>query len=364
MLKFHPSVQSQNAESKVNPLSDPLVDSFGRVHNYVRLSITDRCNLGCQYCRPGNRAEYTSQTDLLTFDDMVAIVNVLAEMGVTKVRITGGEPLLRPRLEELVARLGAVSGIRRIGLTTNGLLLASKARELRRAGLTDVNISLDSLLPERYAQITRGGDLGRVLDAIEACFEAGFETLKLNVVLMQGVNDDEIESFLRLTLNYPLQIRFIEYMPVGMQQEGWNAKYMPLEGILAQCAKREWNARLVEPADSLSNLSFCGAADDAGPAKYYRISGAAGEFGLINPVSEHFCMACNRLRITANGYVKPCLYWNDEWDLKPFIGNDERLRQVIRQSLEAKPQRHEMIVQPSHKPSQHVMLRQMSQIGG
>lgn len=179
----------------MNPLSDPLVDSFGRVHNYVRISVTDRCNLGCQYCRTGNTAEYTSKMDLLTFDEIVAIVNVLAEMGVTKVRITGGEPLLRPHLEELVSRLSSVSGIRRIGLTTNGMLLASKARALLKAGLTDVNISLDSLLPERYANITRGGNLSRVMRAVEACFEAGFKMLKLNVVLMQGVNDDEIESF-------------------------------------------------------------------------------------------------------------------------------------------------------------------------
>ncbi|WP_025700930.1 GTP 3',8-cyclase MoaA [Paenibacillus forsythiae] len=345
-------------------MSNLLVDSFGRVHNYVRLSITDRCNLGCQYCRPGNKAEYTPQMDLLTFDEMVAIVNALAEMGVTKVRITGGEPLLRPRLEELVAKLGLITGIKRIGLTTNGMLLASKARALRQAGLTDVNISLDSLLPERYARITRGGDLGRVLDAIEACFEAGFETLKLNVVLMQGVNDDEVESFLRLTLNYPLRIRFIEYMPIGVQAEGWKAGYMPLEGIMAQCAEKGWNARRVEPSGGLSNPSYCGTADDSGPARYYRISGAAGQFGLISPVSDHFCMACNRLRITADGYVKPCLYWNDEWDLKPFIGNDELLRQVFRQSLEAKPQRHEMLVQPSCKSSQHAMHRQMSRIGG
>nr|WP_232101873.1 GTP 3',8-cyclase MoaA [Paenibacillus sp. URB8-2] len=348
----------------MNPLSDPLVDSFGRVHNYVRISVTDRCNLGCQYCRTGNTAEYTSKMDLLTFDEIVAIVNVLAEMGVTKVRITGGEPLLRPHLEELVSRLSSVSGIRRIGLTTNGMLLASKARALLKAGLTDVNISLDSLLPERYANITRGGNLSRVMRAVEACFEAGFKMLKLNVVLMQGVNDDEIESFLRLTLDYPLQIRFIEYMPIGVQAEGWKAGYMPLEGIMAQCAERGWDARRVVPADSLSNPSFCGTAADSGPTRYYRISGAAGEFGLINPVSDHFCMDCNRLRITANGHIKPCLYWNDERDIKPFIGNDEMLRQEIRRSLEAKPQRHEMIVQPNHKPTQHAMLRQMSQIGG
>lgn len=348
----------------MNSLSDLLVDSFGRVHNYVRISVTDRCNLGCQYCRPGETAGHPSKMDLLTFDEIAAIVSVLAEMGITKVRITGGEPLLRPHLEDLVDRLSAIPGISRVGLTTNGMLLASKARALRQAGLTDMNISLDSLLPDRYAMITNGGDLSRVISGIEACFKAGFEMLKLNVVLMRGVNDDEIESFLRLTLDYPLQVRFIEYMPIGKQAEAWKAGYMALDGIMAQCADKGWNARRVEPADRMSGSSFCGTKDDSGPAKYYRISGAAGEFGLINPVSDHFCMACNRLRITANGSVKPCLYWNDEWDLKPFIGNNELLRQAIRRSLEAKPQRHEMIVQPGQKPAQHTMMRQMSQIGG
>lgn len=175
-------------------MSDILVDPFGRLHNYVRISVTERCNLGCQYCNPG-RVEKAVKGNPLTFDEIERIVRVLAEMGVTKVRLTGGEPLIRPNLEELVGRLRAISGIERVGLTTNGLLLAPKVQKLRDAGLTDLNVSLDSLVPERYSRITGGGDVSKVLHALAAGFEAGFEILKLNMVLMKGVNVMKLNPF-------------------------------------------------------------------------------------------------------------------------------------------------------------------------
>ncbi|QQZ60102.1 GTP 3',8-cyclase MoaA [Paenibacillus sonchi] len=348
-----------------------LADSFGRIHNYVRISVTDRCNLSCEYCRP-DQAGAASLPEPLTYDEIASVVAVLADMGVTKVRLTGGEPLLRPRLEELVARLHAVSGIERIGLTTNGMLLASKARVLHDAGLTDVNISLDSLQPERFAKITRGGDVGRVLHAIGSSLNAGFERVKVNMVVMKGVNDDEIESFLQLTLKYPLDIRFIEYMPIGRGTEGWQAGYMPLGGILERCSKAGW---AYEPvcSDDPGHGAALGRdvtmdTTDSGPARYYRIKGAAGQFGLIDPVSKHFCMTCNRLRITASGHIKPCLYWNDEWNVRPYIGKAELLKQLFLRSLEHKPGRHEMPdglkESGSSRPLQENTVRQMSQIGG
>ncbi|KWX78803.1 GTP 3',8-cyclase MoaA [Paenibacillus jilunlii] len=348
-----------------------LADSFGRIHNYVRISVTERCNLSCEYCRP-DQAGAASSPEPLTFDEIASVVAVLADMGVTKVRLTGGEPLLRPRLEELVARLHAVNGIERIGLTTNGMLLASKARVLREAGLTDVNISLDSLLPERFARITGGGDVGKVLHAIGSSLDAGFKRVKVNMVVMQGVNDDEIESFLQLTLKYPLDIRFIEYMPIGRGTEGWQAGYMPLSGILERCSRAGWAFEPVSSDDpghgAAHEHDLTMNTTDSGPARYYRIEGAAGQFGLIDPVSRHFCMSCNRLRITASGHIKPCLYWNDEWNVKPYIGKAEQLKQLFLRSLENKPGRHEMpdglkargIVQPVQENT----VRQMSQIGG
>ncbi|MBY9078461.1 GTP 3',8-cyclase MoaA [Paenibacillus sp. HN-1] len=350
-------------------MTDRLVDSFGRVHNYVRISVTDLCNLGCQYCRPGSSLGCKVKSELLSFDQLAALVEVLAHMGVTKVRLTGGEPLLRPRLEALIGRLSRIKGISQIGLTTNGMLLGPRASLLRQAGLTDVNISIDSLVPERYAGITGGGDFNRVIKSIESSCKAGFDKVKLNVVLMHGVNDDEIEAFLKLTVNYPLFIRFIEYMPIGDRIQDWRSEYMPAESILMRCEEKGWQ---IEPAGGSGSTGSTGGLKDelqeeheiSGPARYYRIAGAAGEFGLISPVSRHFCGSCNRLRITANGCVKPCLYWNEEWDLKPYIGDEEGLRRILLQSLASKPLRHEMTIVPKDIASQPYTLRQMSQIGG
>ncbi|MNB75361.1 Cyclic pyranopterin monophosphate synthase [compost metagenome] len=344
-------------------MTDRLVDSFGRVHNYVRISVTDLCNLGCQYCRPGSALSCKVKSELLSFDQLTAVVEALAHMGVTKVRLTGGEPLLRPRLESLIGRLSGIKGISRIGLTTNGMLLGPRASLLRQAGLTDVNISIDSLVPERYAGITGGGDFNRVIKSIESSCKAGFDKVKLNVVLMHGVNDDEIEAFLKLTINYPLFIRFIEYMPIGDRIQAWRSEYMPAESILARCEEKGWQ---IEPVGNTGQLndSLHEENEISGPARYYRIAGAAGEFGLISPVSQHFCESCNRLRITANGCIKPCLYWNEEWDLKPYIGDEEKLRHVFLQSLAGKPLRHEMTIAKEETSSKPHTLRQMSQIGG
>lgn len=334
-------------------MSARLLDKFGRVHDYLRISVTDRCNLRCVYCMPAEGMEFVPGEHLLTFDEIAAVVRVLAEMGVTKVRLTGGEPLTRPNLEQLVAKLKEINGIRDIALSTNGILLAKKAAVLREAGVNRVNISIDSLVPERFARITRGGDLRRVLDSVDECVRLGYDPIKLNVVLMRGTNDDEIESFLRLTLERPLQIRFIEYMPIGHDDKFWRNGYLPLGTVLERCEKAGW---MPEPAE---------ASQGNGPAQYFRIPGALGLFGLIHPVSDHFCASCNRLRLTAEGDIKPCLYWNDEWNVRKWIGHDEKLKELFLRALDAKPETHEMAKALSQERQSHTpTVRRMSQIGG
>ena len=330
-----------------------LVDRFGRVHDYLRISVTDRCNLRCVYCMPENGMEFEPDDRLLTFEEIAAVVRALAAVGVRKLRITGGEPLVRKNLERLVSMVSAVPGIEDVALTTNGIFLAPRAQALAEAGLKRVNISLDSLKPDRFAAITRGGDIRKVLASVEECFRVGLKPVKLNVVLMRGVNDEEIESFLRLTLERDVAVRFIEYMPIGHEDDGWRTKYMPLAEIWARCERMGWKTERV------------GSVYGNGPGEYFRIRGAVGTFGLIHPVSDHFCGACNRLRLTADGYVKPCLYWTDEFNVRDCIGDERALQNLFMRALAAKPQNHEMALalhngRRSHTPT----ARRMSQIGG
>lgn len=331
-----------------------LVDKFGRVHDYLRISVTDRCNLRCVYCMPEEGMAFEDDDKLLTFEEIAEVVRVLAGYGVRKLRLTGGEPLVRKNLEQLVAMLSAIPGIEDIALTTNAIYFAAKAESLRRAGLTRINISLDSLKAERFALITRGGDIRRVLASIEEAERVGLDPIKLNVVLMKGINDDEIDDFLRLTLDRPLHVRFIEYMPIGHDDIGWKNKYLPLRAVLERSAALGWTA---EPCES--------GLRGNGPAQNYKIPGASGTFGLIHPVSDHFCQTCNRLRLTADGNIKPCLYWSDEFNVRKHIGDDRALAELFFRALDVKPESHEMAralldQQQSHTPT----ARRMSQIGG
>lgn len=326
-----------------------LKDSFGRAHTYVRIAVTEHCNLSCRYCRPalkdmlGRERLLAASTDVLTDDDIVSVVSAMAEMGVMKVRLTGGEPLLRPGLAALAARLRAIDGIRRLGVTTNGMLLAAQAHSLREAGVTDMNISLDSLRPATFAAITGADAFDRVWKGLEASLAAGFERVKLNVVYMHGTNDDEVEDFLRLTLGRPVAVRFIEYMPIGRSTKGWADSYMPLAGILEHCDRAGWRYEAVAEPGSQGSSKAEGCLEAlGGPAHYYRIDGAAGCFGLISPISEHFCAACNRLRLTADGCIKSCLYWNEELDIKPYLGSHLGLKHALQKALDRKPLRHDM----------------------
>ncbi|MED0678028.1 GTP 3',8-cyclase MoaA [Aneurinibacillus thermoaerophilus] len=330
-----------------------LVDRFGRVHDYLRISVTDRCNLRCVYCMPEEGMEFEPADRILSYEEITEVVAAVAKLGVRKLRITGGEPLVRKEIEKLLAMLSAIPGIEDIALTTNAIFLAQKAEALRQAGVTRVNISLDSLRPERFALITRGGSLKRVLDGLEAALRVGFHPVKLNVVLMQGQNDDEIEDFIRLTLDKSLQVRFIEYMPIGHADDGWRAKYLSLETVFERVKQM---GLIYEPAEDIYGN---------GPAENYRVPGAVGTFGLIHPVSDHFCGNCNRLRLTADGNIKPCLHWDDEWNVRPLIGNEAAIQDLFLRAIDAKPENHEMAQvlmkqEQSHKPT----VRRMSQIGG
>ncbi|HEX7057161.1 MAG TPA: GTP 3',8-cyclase MoaA [Bacilli bacterium] len=345
------NVLAQSADSAARKM---LVDRFNRVHDYLRISVTDRCNLRCVYCMPPEGMEFAPAENILSDREIVEVVRVVAGMGVTKLRITGGEPLVRKGLPDLIAKLAAIPGIADISMTTNGIYLAKKAKALKAAGLNRVNISLDSLKPERFAKITRGGDLQKVLDGIEACRKEGIAPIKLNVVLMKGENDDEIVDFLRMTRERPVHVRFIEYMPIGHQNDHWRKAYLPLTAVLDACSRSGMHAERVEKGP-IGN----------GPAEVYRIAGAAGTFGLIHPVSDHFCGSCTRLRLTADGNVKPCLYWNDEFNVRKRIGDDEAVRNLFLQAIGAKPYNHEMAKALNNEKQSHTpTVRRMSQIGG
>lgn len=297
--------------------------------------------------------EFADASTLLSYDDIVEVVRSAAELGITKLRITGGEPLVRPGLDGLIRRLKAIPGIEDIALTTNGMLLGKYAEALKDAGLNRVNISLDTLDPARFKFIARRGDLKRVIEGIEAAGRAGLAPIKLNCVLLKGINEDEIASFLKLAYEQPMHVRFIEYMPIGHADENWRKSYLPLSHVL-DTAKREGytiTRRL--------NVKGNGPSDD------WQMEGGVGSFGLIHPVSDHFCKSCNRLRLTADGSMKPCLYWVDELNVKAALGDPEAMRSIFYRAMDLKPENHEMAAKLENETLSHTPTdRRMSQIGG
>lgn len=330
-----------------------FVDRFGRKHDYLRISVTDRCNLRCVYCMPPEGVEFMPHNELLTYEGIEKVVKVAAKQGVRKLRITGGEPLVRKDLHVLIGMLSQIEGIEDIALTTNAIFLAQQAEALKKAGLTRVNISLDSLRPDRFKEITRGGQLSRVLDGIDAAFRVGFSPIKINTVLMRGFNDDEIGDFLRMTIDQPVQVRFIEYMPIGHADDDWKNGYMSLSTVREKAV--ELGFELEESEAVFGN----------GPSENFRIKGAKGSIGFIHPISDHFCSSCNRLRLTSDGNIKPCLYWEDELNVKPYLDDEEELTNLLFRALEIKPENHEMAkVLNDEQQSKNPTVRRMSQIGG
>lgn len=324
-----------------------LIDTYGRRINYLRLSVTDRCNLRCCYCMPAGGVPKLRHGELLSYEELHRVAVASVASGIEKIRITGGEPLVRKGLVGFLEQLSGIPGLKELVLTTNGLQLAELALPLRRAGVARLNISLDSLEPENFARITRGGDLSRVLDGIAAAEQAGFAPLKINMVVMRGVNDHEILRFAALSIDRPYTVRFIEYMPTLQDQE-WNAQCMPGGEILQRIAEHYPLLPLV-------------GAEMAGPARNFKIKGAAGAIGIITPISGHFCDSCNRIRVTAAGRVRGCLFADHGVDLKPFLASDDpaQLRQALRAIVTEKPGRHHLADQGREQGRLN-----MSRIGG
>ncbi len=317
-----------------------MLDTYGRNIKYLRLSVTERCNLRCRYCMPEDGVCKKSHFDMLTEDEMIMAVETAAGLGISKLRITGGEPLVKKNILSICSRAAAVEGIDEVCITTNGTLLPQMAEVLREAGVKRVNISLDTLDADKYAYITRRGNLDEALKGIESAINAGFEKVKINSVLIGGFNDDEIEALASLTLKYPLDIRFIELMPMYDGGEFGEGAYVKGDEVLKVLPELE----LQKP--------------ESGVAKLYRLPGAFGNVGLISPVSSHFCAACDRIRITADGRIKPCLHSADEYSLKGLAGDE--MKAMLERAIMSKPACHA----PLSASERSEAGRNMNQIGG
>ena len=324
-----------------------LTDSLGRNINYLRLSVTDRCNMRCFYCMPKEGVADKGHGAILSYEELLLIAETAVDLGIEKIRITGGEPLVRLGIVDFLAQLAQIPGLRHLAVTTNGLNLAEMAHGLYSAGVQRLNVSLDSLKPGTFSDITRGGDLTRVLAGLDAAEQAGFVPPKINCVIMRGVNDNEILDFADRTLTHGNSIRFIEYMP-AIREEGWQRYCISGAEILERIASRYTLEQVDKGAFS-------------GPSKDFRIPGAKGSIGIITAVSGHFCSECNRIRVTSTGQAKGCLFSDEKTDLVPCLRppDREQLADVLRSIVSTKPERHAITEEGyAHKNFT------MSQVGG
>ena len=325
-----------------------LKDSFDRRIDYLRISITDKCNLKCVYCRPSRRIKYFNRNEVLTDDEIVRIVRIAHMQGLGKVRITGGEPLMRKGIIDLVSSIKGI-GIRDLSLTTNGIMLSKLAHSLKQSGLDRVNISLDTLKADKYREITCGGDFAHVLESIKEAERVGLTPIKINVVPIRGINDDEIPDFASLTLKNNYHIRFIEFMPATSSGLWKKDKCIPSSEVLEKISK-------IGP---LEQTRFRGK----GPSRNYRIKGAAGVIGIISPISDHFCDDCNRLRLTADGKIRPCLFSDEVIDIKSALRNgasDAEVERLFRHAIKVKPRGHPL----NRSGAESNYIDTMSKIGG
>lgn len=326
-----------------------MQDQYGRTIEYLRLSVTDRCNLRCRYCMPAAGVPTLSHGEVLRYEELLRVVAAACRLGIRKIRVTGGEPLVRRGIVGFIKQLSGLQEQPEITLTTNGLLLGEMAADLKAAGLSRVNISLDTLRPERFRELTRRDGLEQVLDGIAAAERLGMLPVKLNVIPFRDFNADEIVDFARLTLEHPWDVRFIEFMPISTDLD-----YRPGDGLPIDEVER----RLLTLGD-LHELPRMAAA---GPARMYRLPGARGRIGLIPAVSGHFCVDCNRLRVMADGRVRGCLFDNQETDLKPALRDgidDQSLEQLLLTAACAKPEKHHIHAEAFISPN-----RRMHGIGG
>lgn len=303
-----------------------MKDQFGRKINYLRISVTDLCNLRCIYCMPKEGIPKIQHEDILSVEEIEEIVKVFVKLGVNKIRLTGGEPLVRKGILDIVERIGKLEGIRDFAMTTNGLLLKEYAKDLKALGLKRVNISLDTLDDKKYSSITRIGSLQRVMKGIEAAKEVGLTPIKINTVLVGGFNDDEIEDLVRLTEKEEIDVRFIELMPIG-------------EAIKLKADHFLSNEIVLQRVPSLIKID---GEDPSSPAVYYKLPNGKGKIGLINPVSCKFCKNCNRVRLTSQGKLKLCLHSDVEIDLREALRRGQAIEKIIMDAIDKKPGSHNL----------------------
>ena len=332
-------------------------DQHGRVIDYLRVSVTDRCNLRCLYCMPEEGVPWKSHDAMLTLEEIECFIRIAAQEGIKRIRLTGGEPLVRRGIVDLVAAITAMPGIDSVAMTTNGILLPKMAKDLKKAGLSRVNISLDTLDPEQYRFITRWGDINDVFKGIESALEVGFNPVKINAVVVRSLNQDLL-AYTRLSVDRPLHVRFIEYMPVGdacgVKGLGWSeADTIPNEELFSMINEQA----LASGLGALIPVRGQEQPVGWGPARYYHFEGAVGTVGFINALSRHFCSECNRLRLTSEGALRPCLFSDVEYDARAALrsGDDEAIRALLREALASKPDEHHHRIGTT---------RLMSQIGG
>ncbi|HRN52346.1 MAG TPA: GTP 3',8-cyclase MoaA [Gemmatimonadaceae bacterium] len=330
----------------MSTLREPLKDQFGRSIQYLRISVTDRCNFRCVYCMPAEGLAWLPKQEILSYEEIAEVVRQLAPLGLRRLRITGGEPTIRPDLVRLIGMLKAVDGIEDIALSTNGARLPAMARDLKAAGLDRVNLSADSLRQDRIVAIARRDLKFEPVRAFEAALAAGLDPVKVNVVVMRGLNDDEVEDFARLTLTLPIHVRFIELMPVGEMAHLTDEHIVPSDEVLRRVAT-------IAPLEAAS-----GPAKGNGPAKYYRLEGAAGTVGVITPMTHTYCGDCNRVRLTADGRLRTCLYGDHEVNLREPLRAGLGLEPLFVQALADKPKEHNLLQLKVGG------LKALSQVGG
>lgn len=328
-------------------MTQQLTDQYGRNIEYLRLSVTDRCDLRCHYCMPEGFKDFEEPEDWLTFDEIERVIRVFGELGTKRIRITGGEPLVRKNIPELAARLSKLPGIEDLSISSNATRLKKQAAPLRQAGISRINVSLDTLKPDLFKEITGGGKLEKVIDGLMAAKEAGFQPVKINMVVMRGVNDDQVEDMVQFCIKHDFTLRFIETMPMGNTGREASQQYIPLNEIHDRLAKKY----------TLVKASMNGG----GPARYVRVEGTELRIGFITPMSQHFCDTCNRVRLSVDGTLYLCLGQEDSYPLREHLRSgitDNELKQHIKKAIDLKPEKHEF----SDKPEK--LVRFMSMTGG
>ena len=327
-------------------MSSRLIDPFGRTVEYLRLSVTDRCDLRCFYCLPGDYRDFSEPEEWLTFDEIERVIRAYASLGVQRIRVTGGEPLVRKNLPALVTQLSDIPGIEDLSLSTNAVSLSRQATALKTAGISRINVSLDSLRADRFKDITRG-NLDKVIDGLMSARQAGFSPIKINMVIMKGINDDEVEDMIEFCIEHDFTLRFIETMPVGNTGRDASSHYLRLQEVESKLAERY---ELIP-----------GVMRGGGPARYVQVAGTELRIGFITPISQHFCETCNRVRLAVDGTLYLCLGQEHKFEFRPLLRagiSDSELQDAARAAIALKPERHEF----REKPQQ--VVRFMSTTGG